>query len=101
MKKVLLVVVIGLLAMRVSGQTEEVQQLLLDVEKLAQLKQILKDMYKGYEIISSGYTTIKNISEGNFSMHKEYLDKLLGVSPVIKNYARVADVIGLQLRIVS
>lgn len=83
------------------AQQQEIQQLLLDVEKLAQLKNILSDLKKGYEILSGGYQAIKNISEGNFNLHETFLDGLLQVSPVVRNYKRVADIISLQIRIVS
>ena len=83
------------------AQAQEIQQLLLDVEKLAQLKNILSDLKKGYEILAGGYQTIKNISEGNFNLHQAFFDGLLQVSPVVRNYKRVADIIRLQIRIVS
>ncbi len=84
-----------------SAQSQEAQQLLLNVQKLAQLKQILKDMYKGYEVVSKGYNTIKNISEGNFDLHKVFLDGLMQVSPVVKKYKRVIDIIEKQGLIVK
>jgi len=83
------------------SQDFELRQLLLDVEKLAQLKQILSDLKKGYEIVYKGYSTIKSISEGNFSLHEAFLDGLLEVSPAVKNYKKVADIVSLQLKIVS
>jgi len=83
------------------SQSQEVQQLLLDVQKLAQLKNILADLKKGYQILEGGYTTIKNISEGNFNLHETFLNSLLQVSPTVKNYKRVADIISTQLKIVK
>jgi hypothetical protein len=83
------------------AQSHEVQQLLLNVEKLAQLKKILDNMYSGYEILRKGYTAIKDISQGNFSIHQVFLDKLLEVSPVVRNYKRVAEIISAQKRIVK
>ena len=82
------------------GQSEEVQQLLLNVEKLAQLKEILNGLYKSYEVLHNGYSVIKDVSKGNFSLHKDFLDKLLQVSPVVKNYKRIPDIIGYQIDIV-
>lgn len=96
----ILVVLIGLPCF-VKAQTEEAEQLLLDVQKLSQLKQMLADLKKGYEIVYQGYSTIKNISEGNFNLHKVFLDGLLEVSPAVRNYRKVADIISLQLKIVS
>ena len=77
-------------------QSDEAQQLLLNVEKLTQLKRILNDMYKGYKIVSKGYNTIKDISEGNFDLHKTFLDGLMEVSPAVKKYKRIADIIAAQ-----
>ncbi|MDA9554662.1 TerB family tellurite resistance protein [Pelobium sp.] len=78
------------------AQSNEIQQLLLNVEKLTQLKNILSDMKKGYEIVSKGYNSVKQVTEGNFSLHDAFLSRLMAVNPVIKNYKRVADIIGYQ-----
>jgi hypothetical protein len=83
------------------AQSYEAEQLLLDVQKLSQLKQMLADLKKGYEIVYKGYSTIKNISEGNFNIHQAFLDGLLQVSPAVRNYKKVADIVSLQLKIVS
>lgn len=82
-------------------QSEEAQQLLLDVEKLAQFKQILSDLEKGYQILSGGYEAIKNISQGNFNLHQTFLDGLLQISPSVQKYERIKDIISCQLRILK
>lgn len=82
-------------------QSDEAKQLLLNVEKLTQFKTILKNMKDGYQLLHKGYTTIKDISEGNFSLHKTFLDGLMEVSPIVKKYKRVADIINYQVRIVK
>lgn len=99
MKKVIVIIWICASAITSKAQSAEAQQLLLNVEKLAQFKKILQDMKDGYEIIFKGYTAIKNISEGNFNIHKIFLDGLLEVSPAVKKYKRVADIISYQLKI--
>ncbi len=86
---------------KVSAQQAEIEQLLLNVEKLAQLRQILADLKKGYEIVTTSYNTVKEISEGSFDLHKTFLDGLLEVSPAVRNYKRVADIINGQLLIVK
>jgi len=82
------------------SQTQAIQQLLLDVEKLTQLKSILTELKDGYKIVSNGYTTIKNISEDNFNLHDIFLKSLLEVTPAVKNYVRIKDIIDAQLSIV-
>jgi hypothetical protein len=83
------------------GQSQEAKQLLLDVEKLAQLKLMLSHMKTGYQILQKGYTSIKNISKGNFDLHKDFLDGLLQISPAVRKYKKVAEIIDFQLKIVK
>ncbi len=105
MKKLIIMISLSFLgilpAFRASAQADEIAQLILSIEKLAQFKQILSDMKKGYEILSGGYNTIKNISEGNFSLHKAFLDGLMEVSPAVRNYRRVADITNYQIILVK
>ena len=86
---------------RVSAQSYEAQQLLLDWGKLAQMKGILKDMKEGYEVVSKGYSTIRDISGGNFSLHKAFLDGLWLVSPTVRKYWKIPQIIKDQLRLVK
>lgn len=101
MKKWILILAFAGFSSPVFAQAEEIQQLLLNIQKLAQFKKILSNMYKGYKIIYNGYTTIKNISEGNFNLHRGFLDGLLEVSPVVRKYKRIGDIINYQFRIVK
>lgn len=87
------------MSFQLKAQSEEVQQLLLNIEKLSQFRKILKNMKDGYQIIFKGYTAVKDISQGNFNLHKTFLDGLMQVSPAVKKYKRIADIIGYQLRI--
>lgn len=86
---------------KVAAQSFEVQQLLLNVEKLDQLKKILDNMYKGYEVVSKGYDAIKDISAGNFNLHQAFLDGLTQVSPAVRKYKRIADIISYQTMLVK
>lgn len=103
MKKLILLTVLIMIGAtgKPFAQSQEVEQLLLNLEKLAQLKQILADMKKGYQIISTGYSTIKDLSEGNFSLHKTFLDGLLVVSPAVRKYNRIAGIVNDQLLLVK
>lgn len=84
-----------------SAQAAAIEQLVLDYEKLSELKTILSDMKKGYEIVSQGYETVKNIASGNFSLHQVFLDALMAVSPAVKNYRRINDIVNAQMEIVK
>ena len=73
----------------------------MDIQKLAVLKANLNEMYKGYNVLAQGYENIKNINVSNFNLHKNFLDGLLLVSPVVKQYKKVADIISAQQQLVS
>ena len=99
MKKFFMIVFIYAGSYTASAQSQEAQQLLLNWEKLAQLKAILQNMYEGYQVVSKGYNTIRDISQGNYSLHQFFLDGLLEVNPAVKKYKRIADIIAFQKRI--
>ncbi|WP_188753105.1 TerB family tellurite resistance protein [Parapedobacter defluvii] len=101
-KKICLILVLGTsLYAPAKAQTDEVVQLLLNVEKLSQLKGILSDMKRGYEIISGGYNAVRDVSRGNFNLHNVFLDGLMAVNPEIRKYHRIADIIRYQKDIVT
>ena len=80
----------------VYAQTYEIEQLILDVEKLNQLNSILDEMYAGYKILTAGYNTVRDISKGNFNLHKVFLDALYAVNPSVRNYKRIPYIIQYQ-----
>lgn len=84
-----------------SAQVQEMQQLILDIEKLTQLKGILSDMKTGYQIYQQGYGSISQLSKGNFDLHSVYLNGLLSINPTVKNYGRVAEIITQQVSLIS
>ncbi len=105
MRKAIILSVVLLLAsaelLPAHAQLQELEQLILDIKKLSQFKSILSDMYKGYEILTNGYNAIRDISQGNFNMHKLFLDGLLTVSPEVKKYERIAEIISGEQTLIS
>lgn len=82
------------------AQAQEMQQLILDIEKLTQMKSILTDMKTGYQIYEQGYGSISSLSKGNFDLHNVYLTGLLAVSPAVRNYGRIADILLMQASLI-
>ncbi len=104
MKQIIVLLTASLLTLgiqRAEAQAQELAELALDIEKLSALKSILTEMYDGYKILTKGYNTIKDITQGNFSMHKLFLDGLLSVSPTVKKYGRIVDIINSQATLVT
>lgn len=101
-RKWILIVILCAVSMgRTSAQSYEVQQLLLDWTKLTQMKRILSDMKTGYEILSKGYTTVRDLSKGNFNLHEAFLDGLWLVSPAVRKYWKIPEIIQNEARIVK
>jgi hypothetical protein len=98
---ILILMLLGFGSFRCQAQNYELQRLILDIEKLEQLKSILTDLEKGYQMLEAGYTTIKNISEGNFNLHKAFLDGLLAVSPSVQKYYKISEIAKYQARTLS
>ncbi len=95
MKKlfILLAIIISTtyIPLRCGAQSQELQQLILDIQKLSELKSILTE----------GYNTIRDLSQGNFNLHKLFLDGLLSVSPTVRQYKKIADIITTQATILK
>src|ERR1700761_9375244 len=88
-------------AARANAQSDDLTQLILDIEKLTQLKGILTDMRTGYDIINGGYNEVKQIASGNLNVHTVFLNGLLAINPEIAKYGRVADIVLKQGYIVT
>ena len=101
MKKITIAISLCICFTSSNAQSDEAQQLLLNVEKLAQFKKILKNMKDAYTIIFKGYTAVKDLSQGNFTLHKTFLDGLMEVSPAVKKYKRITDIFNYQGRILK
>lgn len=107
MKKVLLFLVLTSIVQVSQAQTwdewfkqKKTQRKYL-LQQIAALQVYLGYIKKGYDIASQGLTTIRNIKNGDFNLHRDFLGSLSLVNPKIKNYARVADIIALQTRIIK
>ncbi len=105
MKRILFVISYCICSMMTAlegkAQSHEARQLLLNAQKLAQFKQILTDMKKGYQVLSSGYQSIKDIAQGNFNLHQTFLDDMMQVSPAVRKYQKISIIVTNQLQLVN
>ncbi len=69
------------------------------LQQIAALKVYTGYLSKGYTIAKNGLNTIKSIKNGDFHQHSSYFTSLITVSPIIKYYARVADIVAIQISI--
>ncbi|MFA6084661.1 TerB family tellurite resistance protein [Mucilaginibacter sp.] len=101
MKRIKMMMLLLLFTAGAKAQSADLVQLILDIEKLTQLKGILTDMKTGYDIINGGYNEVKQIASGNLNVHTVFLNGLLAVNPEIAKYGRVADIVLEQGYIVT
>ncbi len=104
MKRILCILVffiVVIFPLRTSAQLAELAQLALNIEKLTQFKKILQNMYTGYKVLSDGYGKVKNVANGNYKLHQVFLDGLYVVSPEVKKYQRIPDIIQCQIDILN
>lgn len=99
MKKIfLLVLVIALTTGNLQAQAKQ-QRVLL--QQIAALQVYIGYAQKGYSAVKKGLNTIGDFKRGEFNLHKDYLNSLKVVNPKIKKYARVTEIIGLQIKIMK
>ncbi|HVW98700.1 MAG TPA: hypothetical protein VHA56_22220 [Mucilaginibacter sp.] len=71
------------------------------LEQIAALQVYLDYARKGYQIAGSGWSAVRSITGGEFSLHDLMISGLKKVSPAVRNDARVAEIIGLETGILK
>lgn len=99
MKKIFLPVLFTAL-MTGNLQAQAKQQRML-LQQIAALQVYIGYAQKGYSAVKKGLNTIGDFKRGEFNLHSDYLNSLNLVNPKIKKYARVTEIIGLQLKIMK
>ncbi|HRE67717.1 MAG TPA: hypothetical protein PLM56_05645 [Cyclobacteriaceae bacterium] len=105
--KYLLIVITGLLlSISAEAQTfnewfrqKKTQRRYL-TKQIVLLRTYLGYLKKGYEIADKGLTTIHNIKNGDFNLHRDFFGSLKNVNPHIANSAKVADIIAFQVYVI-
>lgn len=99
MKKFLLLLCLLIGAGRSFAQDGKIIERYL--EQIASLEAYIKVLEKGYDIVKKGTEIIGNIKKGDLSLHSDYFSSLKSVSPAVKKYVRVGDIIALQVNILA
>ncbi len=71
------------------------------IQQIAALQVYLEYGQKGYKIAKEGLTTISGLTKGELNLHGDYFNSLKKVNPQIKQYAKVADIVAMQVRILQ
>lgn len=71
------------------------------IDQIAKLEYFLSQAEKGYQIARQGLTLIGDIKQGDFNLHNLFFQSLSLVNPSIRAYIKVADMITMQLDMVT
>lgn len=64
--------------------------------------QVYIDFVKmGYKIVNKGLSTVEHIKKGDFNLHLDFLSSFKNINPKLKRYAKLADIIAYQRRIIK
>ena len=105
MKKLLIISIVVLCAENASAQTwaewfrQKATQKKYLLQQIAALQVYSGNLSKGYSIAKTGLNTIKSIKNGDLLQHTNYFNSLVTVNPKVKRYAKVAEIIALQITI--
>ncbi len=69
------------------------------VQQIAALHVYAGYLSKGYKIVKGGLHIIQNIKHGDLNLHADHSASLSSVNPKIKSYAKVADILSMELSI--
>jgi len=107
MKKMRLLFIVMLAVQIAAGQTydewfrQKKTQVKYLTEQIAALQVYAGFVEKGYKIAKDGLDAIHAIKQGDFSLHNNYFSSLTNVSPAVKSYTKIADIVALQISIVQ
>jgi hypothetical protein len=99
MKKIMLFLLLwGFSNGKSCAQAQQVQVLL---KQIAALQIYIGYAQKGYSIAQKGLRTIGDFKRGELNLHTDYFNSLKSVNPKIKKYAKAAEIIILQAKIIK
>lgn len=70
------------------------------LSQIAALQVYIGYAKKGYEVVGSGLSTIRDISNGEFNLHNAFISGLKKVSPTVARDFRIPEILAYQLEIV-
>jgi hypothetical protein len=67
------------------------------LEQIAALQLYMGYAKKGYALVDGGIGAIRDITNGEFSLHDTFISSLKAVSPAVRNNIKVAQIISYQI----
>lgn len=98
MKRILILACLMFIVVFCQAQNQTIK---LYLQQIAANKVYIEYLQKGYRIAKNGLTTISNIKNGHWNLDKDFFAGLHNINPKVKDYAKVADIIALNIRTVK
>jgi hypothetical protein len=70
-------------------------------EQMAKFEVTLQELKQGYNIVQKGLSTIGQIKQGDYDLHNLFFTSLQTVSPQVKGYVKIADILAMETQILS
>jgi hypothetical protein len=71
------------------------------LQQIAALEAYIKTAEKGYQLVENGLHTIRDIKNGEFSLHQAFFASLKTVTPAVSGIPEVVEIISLETSMVS
>ncbi len=97
-KMVLALVLMGITNWNIQAQVKQREEL---IKQIAAFKVYIEYAQKGYSIAKKGLNTIGAFKRVELNLHFDYFSSLTQINPKIKSYARVLEIISLQVKVLK
>ena len=107
MKGLIISALITIFSIRIHAQTfdewfrQNATQKKYLLQQIAALQIYMGYVQKGYTIAHNGLNMINDIKKGDLSLHSDYFNSLKTVTPAVRKYGKIADIIAFQFQIVN
>lgn len=99
MKKLFFIIAFfGITIQSIHAQSSQRKTLL---QQIAALEIYIDYAQKGYSTVRKGLNAVGGFKKGELNLHSDYFTSLKIVNPKIKRYARVGEIIALQVKIIK
>ncbi|UCS94346.1 hypothetical protein KZP23_04770 [Echinicola marina] len=66
------------------------------IQQVIALQSYMEVAKEGYQIVKTGWQTVEDITDGEFSLHRDFFARLDGISPVVSRYHGLSQVLEYQ-----
>lgn len=69
------------------------------LEQVAALRTYGQALKKGYELVGSGLKVVRELSDGEFSLHRTFISGLKRIGPLVSENPKIGELMAMQLEL--